>query len=151
VQLYIFFSLDASYCMLCSFVINHVIPSMLRLRNKYSFFLSFLSLDKAQTISLNCGMTHSRGKIEYNFRYFLLTFHKRIRKKKFCKNDFHTLQDTMSHRPLTNTSSLKISAAYCPVPPPPLSLYLPPPIDICISPTTSPPNNKTIANQSPKL
>ncbi len=31
---------------------------------------------------------------------------------KFCKNVFHTLQGTMFHRPLTNTSSLKITAAY---------------------------------------
>ena len=73
-------------------------------------------IDKAQTISLNSGVTHSRGKIEFNCRYFLMTFRKRICKKKFCKNDFHTLQGTMSHRPLTNTSSLKITAAY--------SLYL---------------------------
>ncbi len=64
-------------------------------------------IDKAQTISLNCGVTHSRGKIEFNCRYFLMTF----RKKKLCKNDFPTLQGTMSHRPLTNTSSLKITAA----------------------------------------
>jgi hypothetical protein len=36
-------------------------------------------------------------------------------KKKFGKNGFHTLQDTMFHRPLTNTSTsrLKITAAYC--------------------------------------
>jgi hypothetical protein len=26
-------------------------------------------IDKAQTINLNCGMTHSRGKIEYKCRY----------------------------------------------------------------------------------
>jgi hypothetical protein len=32
--------------------------------------------------------------------------------KKLCKNDFHILQGTMFHRPLTNTSSLKITAAY---------------------------------------
>ncbi len=38
---------------------------------------------KIQTISLNCGVTHSRGKIEYNCRYFLMTFRKRIRKTKF--------------------------------------------------------------------
>ncbi len=42
-----------------------------------------------------------------------MTFRKQIRKKKFGKNDFHTVQDTMFHRPLTNTSSLKITAAYC--------------------------------------
>jgi hypothetical protein len=35
-----------------------------------------------------------------------MTFRKRIRKNKFSKKDFHTLQGTMSHRPLTNTSSL---------------------------------------------
>ena len=48
-------------------------------------------------------------------RYFLMTFRKRIRKNKFSKNGFHNLQGTMSHRPLTNTSSLKITAAYCAV------------------------------------
>jgi hypothetical protein len=32
-------------------------------------------------------------------------------KKKFGKNGFRTLQGTMSHRPLTNASSLKITAA----------------------------------------
>jgi hypothetical protein len=60
-------------------------------------------------------MTHSPGKIEDNCRYFLMTFRTQIHKKKFGKNGFHTLQGTMSHRPLTNTSSLKITAAYqCP-------------------------------------
>ncbi len=69
-------------------------------------------LETAQTIGLNCGMTHCPGKIEYNCHYFLMTFRMRIRKNKFSKNDFHTLQGTMSHRPLTKTSSLKITAAY---------------------------------------
>jgi hypothetical protein len=69
-------------------------------------------IDRAQTISLNCGVTHSRGKIEFNCRYFLMTFRTQIHKKKFGKNGFHTLQSTMSHRPLTNISSLKITAAY---------------------------------------
>jgi hypothetical protein len=59
-------------------------------------------LDIAQTIGPNCSMTHSPGKIEYNCRYFIMTF---------GKNGFHTLQGTMSHRPLTNASSLKIAAA----------------------------------------
>jgi hypothetical protein len=31
-------------------------------------------LDIAQTISLNCSMTHSPGKIEYICRYFIMTF-----------------------------------------------------------------------------
>jgi hypothetical protein len=66
----------------------------------------------AQTIGLNCSMTHSPGKIEYNCRYFIMTFCTQIHKKS-GKNGFRTLQDTMSHRPLTNTSSLKITAAYC--------------------------------------
>jgi hypothetical protein len=66
-------------------------------------------LETSQTIILNCGMTHSPGKIEYNCRYFIMSF----RKKKFCKNDFQTLQGTVFHRPLTNSSSLKITAAYC--------------------------------------
>ncbi len=70
-------------------------------------------LDTAQTIGPNCGVTHSPGTIEYNCRYFLMTFRKRIRKNKFSKNGFHNLQGTMSHRPLTNASSLKITAAYC--------------------------------------
>ncbi len=50
---------------------------------------------------------------EIPFPTLLMTFRKWIRKNKFSKNDFHTLQGTMSHRPLTNTSSLKITAAYC--------------------------------------
>jgi hypothetical protein len=57
-------------------------------------------------------MTHSPGKIEYNCRYFIMTFRTQIHKIKFGKNCFCTLQGTMSHRPLTNTSSLKIAAAY---------------------------------------
>ena len=71
-------------------------------------------LDAAQTIGLSCGVTHIPGKIEYNCRYFLVTFRKRIRRNKFSKNGFHNLQGTMSHRPLTNASSLKITAAYWP-------------------------------------
>jgi hypothetical protein len=50
-------------------------------------------------------------KYKYNCRYFLMTFRKRISKKKFSKNYFHTLQGIMFHRPLTNTSSLKITVA----------------------------------------
>jgi hypothetical protein len=57
-------------------------------------------------------MTHSPGKIEYNCRYFIMTFLTQIHKKKFGKKCFRNLQGTMSHRPLTNTSSLKIAAAY---------------------------------------
>jgi hypothetical protein len=68
-------------------------------------------LDIAQTIGPNCSMTHSPGKIEYNCRYFIMTFHTQIHKKKVGKNGFHTLQGTLSHRPLTNASSLKITAA----------------------------------------
>ncbi len=70
-------------------------------------------LDIAQTIGPNCSMTHSPGKLEYNCRYFIMTFRMQIGEYKFGKNCFHTLQSTMSHRPLTNTSSLKIAAAYC--------------------------------------
>jgi hypothetical protein len=40
------------------------------------------------------------------------TFRTQIHTKKFGKNCFRNLQGTMSHRPLTNTSSLKITAAY---------------------------------------
>ena len=39
-------------------------------------------IDRAQTISLNCGVTHSRGKIEYNCRYFIMTFRTQIHQKK---------------------------------------------------------------------
>ncbi len=65
----------------------------------------------AQTICPNCSMTHSPGKIEYNCRYFIMTFRTQIHKKKFGKKCFRNLQGTMSPRPLTNTSSLKIAAA----------------------------------------
>jgi hypothetical protein len=41
-----------------------------------------------------------------------MSFRKHIGEKKFGKNDFYTLQGTMFHRPLPNTSSLKITAAY---------------------------------------
>jgi len=71
-------------------------------------------LDIAQMIGLNYSMTHSPGKIEYNCHYFIMSFCTQIHKKKFGKNGFHTLQGTMSHRPMINTSSLKITAAYCP-------------------------------------
>jgi hypothetical protein len=40
-----------------------------------------------------------------------MTFRTQIHKKKFGKNGFRNLQGTMYHRPLTNTSSLKITAA----------------------------------------
>ena len=42
----------------------------------------------AQTIGPNCSMTHSPGKIEYNCRYFIMTFHTQIHKKKSVKNVF---------------------------------------------------------------
>ncbi len=38
-------------------------------------------LDIAQTIGPNCSMTHSPGKIEYNCRYFIMTFPTQIHKK----------------------------------------------------------------------
>jgi hypothetical protein len=62
-----------------------------------------------------CSMTHSPGKIEFNRPYFIMSFRKQIHTKQFNKNGFHTLQGTMSHRPLTNASSLEITAAYCTV------------------------------------
>ena len=37
---------------------------------------------KTQTISLNLGVTHSPGKIEYNCRYFIMTFRTQIHQKK---------------------------------------------------------------------
>jgi hypothetical protein len=46
-----------------------------------------------------------------NCRYSIMSIRTQIHKKKFGKNGFHTLQGTMSHRPLTNSSSLKITAA----------------------------------------
>jgi hypothetical protein len=68
-------------------------------------------LDIAQTIGPNCSLTHSPGKTEYNCRYFIMSFRKQIGEYKFGKNCFYTLQRTMSHRPSTNSSSLKITAA----------------------------------------
>ncbi len=44
-----------------------------------------------------------------------MSFRTQIHKKKFGKNGFHTLQGTLSHRPLNNALSLKITAAYCPL------------------------------------
>ena len=70
-----------------------------------------LGPDIAQTIGPNCSMTHSPGKIEYNCRYFIMSFRKQIGEYKFGKNCLYTLQSTMSHRPSTNSSSLKITAA----------------------------------------
>jgi hypothetical protein len=67
-----------------------------------SFRIRERRLEIAQTISLNCSMTHSPGKIEYNCGYFIMTFRTQIHKKKFDKNCFCTLQVTMSHRPLAH-------------------------------------------------
>ena len=52
--------------------------------------------------------------VKYNIivATLFMTFRKQKGRQKFDKNGFHTLQSTMSHRPLTNTSSLKIAAAY---------------------------------------
>jgi hypothetical protein len=44
--------------------------------------------DIAQTICLNCSMTHSPGRIEYNCRYFIMSFRTQIHKKKFGKMVF---------------------------------------------------------------
>jgi hypothetical protein len=53
--------------------------------------------------------------VKYNIivATIFMIFHTQIHTKKCSKNGFLTLQGTMSHRPLTNTSSLKITAAYC--------------------------------------
>ncbi len=70
-------------------------------------------IDRAQTMGPNCSMTHSPGKIEYNCRYFIMSFRKQIGEYKFGKKFFYTLRSIMSHHPSTNSSSLKITAAYC--------------------------------------
>jgi hypothetical protein len=51
--------------------------------------------------------------VKYNIivATIFVTFSTQIHTKKCGKNGFRTLQGTMSHRPLTNTSSLKITAA----------------------------------------
>jgi hypothetical protein len=51
--------------------------------------------------------------VKYNIivATIFMTFRTQIQTKKCGKNGFLTLQGTMSHRPLTNTSSLKITAA----------------------------------------
>ena len=43
---------------------------------------------RLQIRALNCSMTHSPGKIEYNCRYFIMTFRTQIHKKKFGKKMF---------------------------------------------------------------
>ena len=60
--------------------------------------------------------THARHSVssqlvKYNIigATIFMTFRTQIHTKKFCKNGFRNLQGTMSHRPLTNTSSLKIT------------------------------------------
>ncbi len=45
-------------------------------------------LDIAQTIGQNCSMTHCPGKIEYNCRYFIMTFRTQIHKKKNSVKNF---------------------------------------------------------------
>ncbi len=42
----------------------------------------------AQTIGLNCGRTQCPGKIEYNCRYFIMSFRTQIHKKKSVKMVF---------------------------------------------------------------
>ena len=65
--------------------------------------------------------THARHSVssqlvKYNIigATIFMTFRTQIHTKKFGKNGFRNLQGTMSHCPLTNTSSLKITAAYWP-------------------------------------
>ncbi len=65
------------------------------------------------------GKTNARHSVssqlvKYNIigATIFITFRTQIHTKKFCKNGFSNLQGTMSHCPLTNTSSLKIAAAY---------------------------------------
>ncbi len=55
--------------------------------------------------------TDDRSELQYDSQPWQNRIYK-YTKKKFGKNGFHTLQGTMSHRPLTNASSLKITAAY---------------------------------------
>jgi hypothetical protein len=45
-------------------------------------------LEIAQSSGLNCSMTHSPGKIEYNCRYFFMTFRTQIHKKNSVKMVF---------------------------------------------------------------
>ncbi len=56
------------------------------------------------------GKTNARHSVssqlvKYNIivATLFMTFRKQIGQKKFDKNGFHTLQSTMSHRPLTKT------------------------------------------------
>ncbi len=63
----------------------------------------------------NARHSVSSQPVKYNIigATIFMTFRTQIHTKKFGKNGFRNLQGTMSHRPLTNTSSLKITAAYC--------------------------------------
>jgi hypothetical protein len=62
---------------------------------------------------MNAGHSVSSQLVKYNIivATIFMTFRTQIHKKKFGKNGFRTIQGTMSHRPLSNTSSLKITAA----------------------------------------
>ncbi len=75
-----------------------------------SLIYSYRTYQKTQTVSLNCGGTPSIGQINI----IVATLKKNDitqanRRKKLSKNGFHT--GTMFHRPLTISSSLKITAA----------------------------------------
>jgi hypothetical protein len=49
--------------------------------NRYNVEAGGSAATRNSTIGLNCGVTHCPGKIEYNCRYFLMTFRKRKHKK----------------------------------------------------------------------
>ena len=55
-------------------------------------------------------MTHSPGKIEYNCRYFIMSFRKHIGEKEFGKNDFQGTGYYVS-APIAQYLKFKITAA----------------------------------------
>jgi hypothetical protein len=65
---------------------------------------------KKLTISLNCGVNHNPGKIEYNCRYFIMSFRKHIGEKEFGKNDFQGTGYYVS-APIAQYLKFKITAA----------------------------------------
>ncbi len=87
--------------------------------NVGKFISPYIRIDRKvkKCLIVYLGAVHSVSSplVKYNIIVapIFLTFRKEIGQKKFDKNGFHTLQSTMSHRPLTKTSSLKIAAAYC--------------------------------------
>jgi hypothetical protein len=80
----------AAYFLSAHFRCSRLLRNCVKITAVYLIGGRGASADQKKTpmISLNCGVTHSPGKIEYNCRYFIMTFRTQIHKKKFCKKFF---------------------------------------------------------------